>query len=146
MNKIELKVSANDIEACHWIGKSKNKSKKTIIIFVNRKFTQKLLLNRIELRSINPSSLGLGNCNIFINENLASAKKISLHCRKLKGTNYLDKSYTRDGVVHFAKANESNGKPFEITHKSTLTDLFPDFNFGEDTREDEQNASVQSSN
>ena len=52
----------------------KNEFKKTIIRFVNRKFAKKCVLNRRGLRSINISSLGLGNCNVFINENLASAR------------------------------------------------------------------------
>ena len=87
--------------------------------------------------------LGPASCNIFINEDLTSAKKISLHCRKLKGNSYLDKSYMRDGVAHFAKADESNGKAFKISCNSTLTELFSGFNFGEHTREDGQNASVK---
>ena len=52
LNQIDLNVSNNDIEACHRLGKLKDKPRKTIIRFVNRKFAKKALLNRKELKHI----------------------------------------------------------------------------------------------
>ena len=52
LSDIEVQVTANDIEACHRIGQSnKNKSKKTIIPFVNRKHCRKTLENKKKLAS-----------------------------------------------------------------------------------------------
>ena len=43
----DIDVKANDIEACHRIGQSdKNKSKETIIHFMNRKQYRKILKNK----------------------------------------------------------------------------------------------------
>ena len=44
LSDIDVQVKANDVEACHSIRQSgKNKSKKTIILFVNRKHCRKIL-------------------------------------------------------------------------------------------------------
>ena len=48
LSDIDLKVTSNDIEACHKIGKKNNRinSTKTIIWFVNRKHAKKDLFNK----------------------------------------------------------------------------------------------------
>ena len=51
LSDIDVKVTSNDIEACHRIGKKNNRinSTKTIIWFVNRKHTKKALFNKKKL-------------------------------------------------------------------------------------------------
>ena len=46
-------VTADDIEACHRIGKSKENSKKTTVRFINRKHCKCILVNRKKLKSFN---------------------------------------------------------------------------------------------
>ena len=140
LGKIDVKVSGNDIEACHRIGKSRDNSKKTIIRFVNRKNAKKALLNRKELKTIGKSSIGLSNTDIFINENLTPMNnKLAFICRKLKKDGHIDKTLSRDGMVCFSSQNIQNGKTIKVLHLNTLIDTFPDLDFGEDNH----NTSVQ---
>ena len=101
LNKIDLNVSNNDIKSCHRLGKQKNKPRKTIIRFVNRKIAKKALLNRKGLKHADTSSLGLDSHKVFINKNLTHAtSKIAFHSRSLKRNSLINKCYTKDGVVH----------------------------------------------
>ena len=53
LSDIEVNVSANDVESCHRIGKpDSNKSRKTIVSFLNRKHCKKTLLNRRKLQNL----------------------------------------------------------------------------------------------
>ena len=53
LSDIEVNVSANDVESCHRIGKpDRNKSRKTIVSFLNRKHCKKTLLNRRKLQNL----------------------------------------------------------------------------------------------
>ena len=61
--------------------------------------------------------------NIFIDENLTPVNnKIAFHCRKLKRNGQIDKTYSRDGVIHIASSNIRDGKVIEILHMSMLLD------------------------
>ena len=71
--------------------------------------------------------------------------KIAFHCRKLKRNGQVDKTYSSDGVIHIASSNIRDQKVIKILHMSMLLDIFPDFDFGSDAREEEHNASLQSS-
>ena len=55
MKDVDVIVKNGDIEACHGIGKSdqKTSSKKTIVRFINRKYCKKALVNRKKLININ---------------------------------------------------------------------------------------------
>lgn len=146
LNKIDLNISGSDIEACHRLGKFENKQRKTIIRFVNRKYAKKALLNRKSLKQADTTSLGIDNRNVFIYENLTRANsKIAFHSRNLKRSSLIEKCYTKDGIVHIAGGDLENGKVIKIRHLITLLDLFPNFNFGEDAREEDHNSSIQSS-
>ena len=147
LDMIEVNVTSRDIEACHRVGKSRNNSKKTIIRFVNRKFAKKALVNRKILKNIDKSSIGLSNpSDIFINENLTpSNSKLAFHCRKLKSEGFVDRHFSRDGVVCITSKNVQNGKIVKVLHFDTLVDLFPNFDFGEANPSDDHNVSVQSS-
>ena len=51
----------------------------------------------------------------------------------------LIKLYSRDGVIHIASSNIRDGKVIKILHMSMPLDIFPDFAFGPDAREEERN-------
>lgn len=146
LSKIDVNVSASDIEACHRLGKPNNKERKTIIRFVNRKYAKKALLNRKSLMQADTTSLRINNRNVFINENLTRSNgKIAFHSRNLKRSSKIEKCYTKDGVVHIAGGQLENGKVMKILHLNTLLELFPEFDFGENVREEDHNVSIQSS-
>ena len=131
---------------CHRVGKPRNNSNKTIIRFVNRKFVKKAL-NRKSLKNIDKSSIGLSNSSdIFINENLTPTNsKFAFHCWKLKREGFVDRNFSRDGVLCITSKNVQNGKTIKVLHFNTLVDLFPNFDFGEVNLSDDHNVSVQSS-
>ena len=47
--------------------------------------------------------------------------------------------HSRDGIMQVISKDIENGKNIKIVHINTLHDRFPDFNFGEDAREDHNN-------
>ena len=147
LSEIQVNVSSSDIEACHRIRKGKNSSKKTIVQFINSKHAKKALINRKGLVIINKSSRSLSSFdNTFINESLAPVNnKIAFHCRKLKRNGQIDKTSSRDKVIHTASSNIRDGKVIKILQMSLSLDIFPDFDFGPDAREEEHNESLQSS-
>ena len=146
LDKTDVNVSSKDIEACHQIGKSKNSSKMTIVRLVHRKHAKKALVNRKGLKNIDRTSIGLDKSHrIFINKNLTPANnKIEFHWRELKRNDRVGKIYSRGGIVQIVSKDIENGKRIKIIHMNTLHDKFPDFDFGEDARED-HNDSLQSS-
>ena len=127
--------------------KVKIRQKKTIVRLISRKHAKKALINRKGLININKSSLSLSSSdNIFIIENLTPMNnKIAFHCRKLKHNGQIDKTYSSDGVIRIASSNIRDRKVIKILHMSMLLDIFPDFDFGSDAREEEHNESLQSS-
>ena len=74
--------------------KIRQKKKKTIVQFINRKHAKKALINRKGLTNINKYSLNLsGSNNIFINKNVTPMNnKIAFHCKKLKRNGQIDKT------------------------------------------------------
>ena len=81
-----------------------------------------------------------------MNENLTPMNnKIAFYCRKFKRNGQIDKTYSRDGVIHIATGNIRDVKSNKILYMSMLLDTFPDFDFGPDAREEEHNESLQSS-
>ena len=102
MKEIDTEVNDRDTEACHRLGKSKGNSKKSIVWFCNRKFSERALYNKKKLASVNTSVVGLGNSTkLFIGENLTDYNhKLAFNCRKLKRASLNHSIFTRDGVVH----------------------------------------------
>ena len=139
LKEIDVVVSVNDIEACHRVGPPKNDSKKTIVRFVNRKHAKKALTNRKNLRNMTSTK------KLFINENLTVRNnKISYLSRKLKRSVHVAKAYTKDGITYVSDPDINRGKVIKIYHVKELFNLFPDYDFGENNSED-QNESMQSS-
>ena len=125
--------------------KVKIRQKKTILRFINRKHGKKALINGKGLININKSSRSLSSsANIFINENLTPMNnKIVFHCRKVTRDGQIDKTCSRDGVMHIASSNIRDGKVIKILPMSMLVDIFPDFDFDPDAREEKHNESLQ---
>ena len=70
--------------------------------------------------------------------------KIAFHCRKRKRNDQIDKTYLRCWLIHIASSNIRDGKVIKILYMSMLLDIFPDFDFGPDAREEKHNESLQS--
>ena len=130
MEDVDVIVKNGDIEACHGIGKSdqKTSSKKTIVRFINCKYCTEALVNRKKLININ-SEMKYNfsrNNKIFINENLTRANESIAFCgRKLKRNSKIHSCFTRDGIVFIKKTEKS--KAFKVHHMNVLYDAFPEF-------------------
>ena len=86
-------VTADDIEACHRIGKSKGNSKKTNVRFINRKHCKCALINRRKLKSFNSKSIGLPNVILYFNEDLTEYNNTSaFYGRKLKRAGLINRT------------------------------------------------------
>ena len=136
LDKIDVNVYRKDMEASHWIRKSKNSSKTTTVQFINRKHTKEALVNRKGLKNIYRTSIGLEKSHgIFINENLTpTINKIAFHCRELTCNGRIDKIYSRDGIAQIVSKDIENEKKIKIMHMNRLHDRFPDFDFVRCTR------------
>ena len=69
---------------------------------------------------------------------------MAFHCQELKSNGRIDKTYSWNGIVQIVSKDIENGKKIKIMHMNILHDRFPDFDFGEDAREDHKD-SLQSS-
>ena len=65
--------------------------------------------------------------------------KIAFHCRSFTRNCQIDKTYSRDEVIYITSSNFKYFKVIKILYKSILLDIFSDFDFGLDVREEEQN-------
>ena len=132
MEDVDVIVKNGDIEACHGIGKSdqKTSSKKTIVRFINRKYCKKPLVNRKKHININ-SEMKYNfsrNNKIFIHQNLTRANESIAFCgRKLKKNSKIHSCFTRDGIGFIKKTEKS--KAFKVHHMNVLYDAFPEFDF-----------------
>ena len=127
LSDIEVNISANDVEACHRIGKpDRNKSKKTIVHFLNRKHCKKALLNRRKLENLDKEKHGFSqNIKVFINEHLTLMNEnIAFSGRKLKQSGLVHACFTINGIVRIKKSE--NSKPLKVFHMKNLCELFPD--------------------
>ena len=66
-------------------------------------------------------------------------------CCKLKCRGHIEKTCTKDGIVHILTPEIQKRKVLRVYHLKDLFSLFPDYDFEEITIEDEQNDSMQSS-
>ena len=127
LDKVNVKVTKSDIEACHRLGDSR----KTIVRFVNRKHSFEAWKNKKVLMSVDLTSIGLDKTtNLFLSQNLSDYNnKIVFHCRELRRKKLIDSTWVYGGKV-FIKIQD-NGNKEEIKHLRQLTRKFPDhiFNF-----------------
>ena len=112
-------VTADDIEACHRIGKFKGNTKKTIVRFINRKHCKCALVNRKKLKSFNSESIGLPNVKLYFNENLTKYNNtLAFYSRKLKRAGLINSTYTLNGTVHILRT--VGERPIKVFHMSNL--------------------------
>ena len=134
LSDIDVKVTSNDIEACHRIGKKNNRINriKTIIRFVNKKHAKKALFNKKKLSQNHKNySFNTNNNPLFISENLTRMNEsLAYQGRKLKRNNLVNACYTRDGIVTIKISDHS--KAIKVYHMNDLFDLSPDFDFDDD--------------
>ena len=94
-------VTADDIDACHRIGKSKGNLKKAVVRFINRKHCKCSLVNRKKLKSFNSESIGLPNVKLYFNKNSTKYNNtLPFYGRKLKRAGFINSIYTLNGTVH----------------------------------------------
>ena len=140
-------VTADDIEACHRIGKSKGNSKKTIVRFINRKHCKCALVNRKKLKPFNSESIGLPNVKLYFNENLTEYNNtLAFYGCKLKRAGLINSTYTFDGTVHILRT--VGERPIKVFHMRKLLEMYPNFEFsnndGDVSVDALGNASIQS--
>jgi len=120
-DKINVEVSAKDVEACHRIG-----SKGTTIIKLSRRkdVKNKKMLKEASLLSLNIPE----DVKIYINESLCPEyKNIWYKCRKLWKNDEISSFWTVNGTVRIKKI--SLGNSVLITHISDLETMFPHVDF-----------------
>ena len=133
LSDIDVKVTSNDIEACHRIGKKNNRinSPKTIVRLVNRKHAKKALFNKMKLSQNHKNYSFNTNNKLFISQNLTRMNEsLAYQGRKLKRNNLMNTCYTRDGIVTVKISDRF--KAIKVYHINDLLDLFPDFDFDDD--------------
>ena len=141
-------VTADDIEACHRIGKSNGNSKKTVVDFISRKHCKCAIVNSKKLKSFNIESIELPNVKSYFNENLTEYNNtLALFGRKLKQAELINSTYTLNGTVHILQT--VGERPIKVFHMSKLLDLYPNFEFyyndGDVSVDAVGDASIQSS-
>ena len=143
LSAIGVNVSKDDFEDCHRIGKSRDNSKKTIVRFTNRKIVKDALYKRKQLKNIDKAALEMQNAMLFLNENLSEENnKIAFLCRKLKREGVITNTYTANGIVRLSCVSIKNGRIQKVPHISYLFENFPDFDFGLENNENDDESEV----
>ena len=126
LSDIDVKLTSNDIEACHRIGKKNNRINrtKTRIQFINRKHAKKALFNKKKLSQNHKNySPNTNNNPLFISENLTRMNESLVYQRrKLKCNNLVNACYTRDGIVTIKISDRS--KAIKVYHMNELVGPF----------------------
>ena len=143
LSVIGVNVSKDDFEDCHRIGKSRDNSKKTIVRFTNIKIVKDALYKRKQLKNIDKAALEMQNAMLFLNENLSEENnKIAFLCRKLKREGVITNTYTANGIVRLSCVSIKNGRIQKVPHISYLFENFPDFDFGLENNENDDESEV----
>ena len=121
-------VTADNIEACHGIEKSKGNSKKTIARFINRKHCICAFVNRKKLKAFNGESIGLPSVKLYFNENstVYNNTLIFYGC-KLRHAGVINRAYTLNRNLHILRT--VGERSVKIFHISKLLELYPNFEF-----------------
>ena len=128
LDKIDVKATKEDIEACHRLPPTKkNKIKKTIVRFVNRKKAEKCVKNKKNLENVNLKELKLNDNPLFISENLNEHyRQLSWMCRSLKREGLIF-SYNYQNETFLVKAKENSDTKIKVSHKNDLLKYYSDF-------------------
>lgn len=127
LKKIDVVVTKEEIEACHRLPPTrKNKTKKTIIRFVNRKKSEKCLENKKKLEHVNLQELEL-NSPLFIGENLNDHfRELAWMCRSLKREGLIH-SFKYQNETFIVKAKEKSDSKIKVSHRDHLLKYYDDF-------------------
>ena len=97
-------VTADNIEECHGIEKSKGNSNKTIARFINRKHCICALVNRKKLKSFNGESIGLPSVKLYFNENSTVYNNtLVFYGCKLRHAGVVNRAHTLNGNLHILR-------------------------------------------
>lgn len=130
--ELDVKITEDEIEACHRINKGKNAKPNTprnvIIRFVNRKKCENLLSKKKCVSSIDTKKLGLGGNRIYINNNLCPYYRfIWGQIKNLHSHGIINRFWTFNGVVNYSLTENSAGT--KVLHMNDLKSKFPDVDF-----------------
>ena len=134
LDKIDVKVTKEDFEACHRLPPTRNnKNKKTIVRFVNRKKAEKSIENKKKLERVDLIKLKLDKTPLYISENLNDHyRELAWMCRKLKREGLIF-SYKYQNETFIVKAKENSDTKIKISHRDHLLKYYDDFfNFEEE--------------
>ena len=135
LNKLDVKCVSHDLEACHRLPltkkeKSSGRPKRTVLRFVNRRFSELALASRKKLKGMDLSGIhgDLNNFTITVGDNLGPFDVHLLGmCKHLYSKKKISSCWSWKGTV-FLKINE-NDRPTKVGQKSELFSLFNDFEF-----------------
>ena len=125
LGEIGVKVTPDEIEACHRLQKNRNDRgpSRTIVRFVNRKKCDKIFANKRRLKDIDKKKIGIKN-NIYINYSLCrDYRRLHYTARKLHNDGVINRFWVSNGTVKIAVTE--NSPPISILHKSKFEELFP---------------------
>ena len=122
LEKIDVGVHPDHIEACNWI-KSNAGPKKVIIKLSRRKDADKIRRAKKKLRGLNLSSTGI-NSAVYINDSLCRYyKNLWAKCKKLWLNKFIHGFWTSNGSIRLKLTETGNVRV--ITHDADLEELFP---------------------
>ena len=131
--RIEVDISAENIEACHWMKSDRAGGKKVIVKFSKRKDSDKIRKNKKKLKSVDLKSIGISN-PIFINDSLCKYYKyLWSKCKKLLNGGFIQSFWITNGTLRIKLTDTS--LPKNVTHLADLEEFFP----GNPLLVDEQN-------
>ena len=120
--KVGCDIKSENIEACHRVGRQNN----VIIKFSRRKDCQQVFSVRKDLSKLDMSEVDLPEgTNIYINQSLCPYyKSLWSKSKKLRSLGRIHSFFISNSSIK-VKIQE-NSEPLSITHKSDLTNHFPD--------------------
>ena len=122
LEKIDVEVHPDHIEACHWI-KSNAGPKKVIIKMSRRKDADKIRRAKKKLKGLNLSSIGI-NSAVYINDSLCRYyKNLWAKCKKLWLNKFIHGFWTSHGSIRLKLTKTGNVRV--ITRNADLKKLFP---------------------
>ena len=130
---VDIKVSSNDIQACHRLKKSRrannqNRPRNIIVRFVNRKTAESFLAKWKQINDLNKENLGIGNSTIYVNNNLCPYYKFLWgQVKNLFNHDVVKRFWTFNGTINYALTE--NGPGVKVLHLDDLKNNFPDFEF-----------------
>ena len=130
--EIEVKLTPDDIVACHRLRNNKKTGSKVIVKFHNRKDVFMINSKKKLLRDLQPSDLRNlklpRGTELFISDSLCSYyKMLWSKCKQLCTSKIIHSFWTSSGTLKLCI--NKNGNTHLITHESDLVSLFLNFHF-----------------